>query len=380
MKQEMYLDNSSTTKVFPEVAEKMNEILLNNYGNPSSLHRKGFYVEKEIKNARNIIADILKVDPMDIYFCSGGTEANNWAIKSVALRYKKKGKHLITTSIEHPSVLMTFKQLEEYGFEVTYLPVDKQGNISLEDLKNSIRDDTTLVSIMHVNNELGTILPIEEIGKIVKDTQAFFHVDGVQSFCKLGIYPKQFNIDLLSLSAHKIHGPKGTGALYVNKKVILEPLLVGGGQEAGKRAGTENVPGIVGFGVASRIMATDMVSNIQKMMELKQLLLQKLKEIPGVHFNGNPEASWIINVWFEGIKKAEVLLHLLEEEGVFVSTGSACHSRNPDPSHVLQAIGAKDEALYGAIRISIGTLNTENEILAAASIIEKKVEELRMIT
>ncbi len=376
MQQEIYLDNSATTQVIPQVVDRMSETMLKNYGNPSSLHRKGFEAEKELKKTRNIIGDILRSESSSIYFCSGGTEANNWAVKSTARRYKKRGNHLITSKIEHASVLSSFKELEEEGFEVTYLPVDDTGKISMDDLRGSLRDETILVSIMHVNNEIGSIMPIEDIAKVLKDSNAIFHVDAVQSFCKLEICPEKWGIDLLSLSAHKIHGPKGTGALYINNKLNILPLIVGGDQEAGKRSGTENVQGIVGLGEAAKIVKS---YGDSKLSEMKKKLMDLLMNIPGAHFNGQPENNDtpIINVWFQGVDKAEVLLHMFEEDGLFVSTGSACHSRHANPSHVLKALGARNEALYGAIRLSIGHQNQEHEMELAAAIIEGRVKELR---
>jgi len=383
MQQTIYLDNSATTQVFPQVAEKMQKILLQTYGNPSSLHKLGFEAEKELKEARRILGNVLKVNPADLYFCSGGTEANNWAIKQTARRYKKKGSHLITTKVEHPSVLSSFKELEEEGFCITYLAVDEKGLVSLDELKSALNQETILVSIMHVNNETGAVFPIKEVGNILKEKNIIFHVDGVQSFGKLDIFPEEWGIDLLSLSAHKIHGPKGVGALYINKKTQVSPLLVGGGQEHGKRAGTENVPGIAGFGETAKILADLTMKNTwnSQPLNLKNELLEYLKKIPGVHFNGLPEEydTPIINLWFEGVDKAEVLLHMFEEHGLYVSTGSACHSRNQEPSHVLQGIGAKGDALYGAIRLSIGYLNQEGEMKQAAEIIEKCVKEYRQL-
>ncbi|KUO49109.1 MAG: hypothetical protein APF76_01460 [Desulfitibacter sp. BRH_c19] len=378
MQKEIYLDNSATTQVLPQIVDRMTEAMLKNYGNPSSLHRKGFESEKELKKTRSTLGDILKTGSSSIYFCSGGTEANNWAIKSTARRYKKRGNHLITTKIEHASVLHSFKELEEEGFEVTYLPVNDKGVISLEDLKGLLKEETILISIMHVNNEVGSIMPIEDIGKILRESKALFHVDAIQSFCKLDIWPEKWGIDLLSLSGHKIHGPKGIGALYINDKLNIPALIVGGEQEAGKRSGTENVQGIVGLGEAAKIIKGHGNS---KIIQLKNSLLNGLKKISGVHFNGQPEDyhTPIINVWFQGVDKAEVLLHMCEEDGLFVSTGSACHSRHPKPSHVLKAIGAKNEALYGAIRLSIGHQNQEHEMEQAAAIIEKRVKELRQL-
>ncbi|MEW6622282.1 MAG: cysteine desulfurase family protein [Bacillota bacterium] len=377
MAREIYLDNSATTQVFPRVAEKMTRVLVENYGNPSSLHKKGFEAEKIIKEARQEIAQTLRVDASELYFCSGGTEANNWVIKGIAKRYGKRGRHIISTAIEHPAVLNPLEELAEEGFDITILPVDKSGSISLDDLKKSLRQDTILLSMMHVNNELGTILPVQEVGEILKGTSVFFHVDAVQSFGKVELQPKVWGIHALSVSAHKIHGPKGIGALYIDKRLNLPPYLSGGGQERAKRAGTENTTGIAGFGEAVKVLKEQDISG--KVKSIKDVLLAGLVSIPGVHFNGSPDkyATPIINVWFEGIDKGEVLLHLLEEDGLYVSTGSACHSRKPEPSHVLKAIGSGKEALFGAIRLSIGALNTEEEMHEAVQIIKKRVQELQ---
>ena len=381
MEKEIYLDNSATTQLFVQASEKTGKALLACYGNPSSLHKKGFEAEKEVKKARKIIADALNVDTSEIYFCSGGTEANNWAIEGVARKYAKKGRHLITSVIEHPSVLHAFKRLSETGFEVTYLPVNSRGELNIDDLREALREDTILVSIMYVNNEIGVVYPIKEIADVVKaKSAAFLHVDAVQGFGKMDIYPKQWKIDLLSITAHKLHGPKGVGVLYFQKKMDIPSLLVGGSQEGEKRAGTENVPGIIGFGEAVRILEQSKGERA-RINSFKNILLKGIDTIPGANFNGNPHTniSPIINVWFKGIDRAEVLMHMLEAKGLYVSTGSACHSRKKEPSHVLVAIGAKNEALFGSIRLSFGFLNTEVEAISAITILSETVQELRHI-
>lgn len=379
MEYEIYLDNAATTPVHPEVAQAVMECMLEDFGNPSSLHRMGLRAEKKLKEARERIASALGVDADGIFFTSGGTEANNLAIIGTALARKREGRHCITTQIEHPSVLNTFKYLEKEGWEVTYLPVNKEGVISLDDLKKALRPDTVLVSIMHVNNEIGSIQPIEEIGRLLKThgNSPVFHVDAVQSFGKLTLKPVQWGIDLLSISGHKIHAPKGIGALYIRKGVKVHPLQWGGGQEKGVRSGTENMPGIVGFGEAVRWLEEE--TDRDYLYRLKGILVAELTErVPSAVINGpSPEegAPHILSVSFPGIR-GEVMLHALEEKGVYVGTGSACSSRGGHMSHVLEAIGTRKDIAQGAIRISLSYLNTEDEMRQAAQIIQECVKEL----
>lgn len=377
---EIYFDNSATTRVLPEVVAAMVQAMEKEYGNPSSLHGKGVAADRLLKEARHCIASLLGVSKEEIFFTSGGTEANNWAIIGAARQRQSRGRHLITTQIEHPSVLAAFEYLEQEGFQVTYLPVNGEGLISVTDLENALSQETILVSVMQVNNEVGTVQPIEEIGSLVKKLapHALFHVDGVQAFGKLPIPIRRGEIDLLSLSAHKVHGPKGIGALYIRKGVVIAPFHVGGEQESMMRAGTENVPGIVGFGVAAQAIAQDH-GKTGRLEELGIKLREGLKSIKGCHVNGSLTESvpYIINTWFEGVDRGEVLVHMLEEKGLYVSTGSACHSRRDDPSHVLKAMGKKDEALYGAIRISLSPYNTGAEVEEAIEILKKTVEEYR---
>ncbi|MDN5277563.1 MAG: cysteine desulfurase [Clostridiales bacterium] len=379
MGHEIYLDNAATTPVHPDVAQAVMECMLHDFGNPSSLHRMGLRAEKKLKEARERIASALGVDPEGVFFTSGGTEANNLAIIGTALARKREGRHCITTQVEHPSVLNTFKYLEKEGWEVTYLPVNRDGVVSPDDVRRAIRPDTVLVSIMHVNNEIGSIQPIQEIGRLLKaqGNSPVFHVDAVQSFGKLDIKPVQWGIDLLSISGHKIHAPKGIGALYIRKGVKIHPLQWGGGQEKGVRSGTENMPGIVGFGEAVRWLEEEVDRGY--LYRLKGILVAELTErVPWAVINGPPPeegAPHILSVSFPGIR-GEVMLHALEERGVYVGTGSACSSRRGHMSHVLEAIDTKKDVAQGAIRLSLSYLNTEDEMRQAARIIEQCVKEL----
>jgi cysteine desulfurase len=378
---EIYLDNSSTTRPYPQVVDKMVQALTEDYANPSAAHRKGVEVEKEIKIIRQNIAKVVGANDKEIYFTSGGTESNNTIIRGVANLYKKRKNHIISTNIEHPSVLNTLKDLEEDGFEVTYLEVDKNGVIDFEEFKGSIRPTTCLVTIMHVNNELGSIQPVKEIGKYLKslDEKVYFHVDAIQSFGKIDFKPSKYNIDFMSVSGHKFHGPKGIGFMYVKSNSRIKPILFGGGQESGVRSGTENVPGIYGIGEAVKVLFDDLSGNIEKMYSLKELLkTELLKIIDDVKVN-SPEdgVCHVLNIAFIGAK-GEVLLHYLEQKGVYVSTGSACSAKKKG-SHVLNAIGLTPKEVEGTIRFSLSDMNTEEEILEAAKIIKESVDDLRNI-
>ncbi|GAA6381715.1 cysteine desulfurase family protein [Intestinibacter bartlettii] len=378
---EIYLDNSATTKPYQEVVDKMVLALTTQYGNPSSIYKKGIEVEREIKEIRRNIARSLGAKETEIYFTSGGTECNNTIIRSVAKLNKKTKNHIISTVIEHPSVLNTLKDLEADGFEVTYLPVGKDGKISLEDLKNAIKKETILVSVMHVNNEIGTIQPIEEIGKYLKslDEKVYFHVDGVQSYAKIKFRPSRYNIDFMSVSGHKLHGPKGIGFMYVKENNRIKPLLTGGGQEIGIRSGTENVPGIYGIGEAVRILNQDLEGTIDKIRGLRDLLKEEiLANIDNVKIN-SPEdgVCHVLNVSFRGVR-GEVLLHYLEQKEIYVSTGSACSSKKKG-SHVLNAIGLTPDEIEGAIRFSLSDLNTKEEIMKTVEVLKESVSDLRMI-
>jgi cysteine desulfurase len=378
---EIYLDNSATTKPYKEVIEKMVYALSTDYANPSSLHKKGIEVEKNIKEIRRNIARTLGVKDKEIYFTSGGTESNNAIIRGVVALNKKRKNHIISTVIEHPSVLNTLKDLEEEGFEVTYLNVDKYGQINLEELKQAIKPTTCLVTIMHVNNEVGSIQPIQEIGKYLKtlNDKVYFHVDAVQSYSKINFKPSRYNIDFMSVSGHKLHGPKGIGFMYIRENNRIKPMLTGGGQEIGIRSGTENTPGIYGLGEAINIINQNLDEKIEKIANLKNLLKNEIvKNIDDIKIN-SPEdgVCHILNISFRGVK-GEVLLHYLEQKKVYVSTGSACSSKKKG-SHVLNAMELTPDEIEGAIRFSLSDLNTEEEILKAAEIVRESVEDLRMI-
>lgn len=376
---EVYLDNSATTRPLPEVVEAMVASLTDNYGNPSSLHNKGLEAEKILKEARRKIADKLAVLPEEIIFTSGGTESNNLAIKGIAYNFQNRGRHLITTEVEHPSVLESFLALEEEGFEVTYLKTDRHGQISLAQLEESITPETILVSIMHVNNELGTIYPLAEIGKLIKEKNpnTFFHADCIQSFGKILLHPASKQLDLLSISGHKIHGPKGIGALYKKKGIELKAQLTGGGQENNYRCGTENVPGIAGLIPALDALPayTEEKPFDQEMDRLKKHFLKGLKKIKRKVIINSPEdgSPQILNISFPGIK-GEVLIHSLAAEGIYVSTGSACHSKSREKSHVLRSIGLSPDVIDGTIRISFSPYNTIEELDYTLACIEKQLK------
>lgn len=376
---EVYLDNSATTKVAKEAVDAMVHALTVAFGNPSSLHRKGMEAEKIVNKAREKLALFLGVKAREIYFTSGGTESNNLAIKGAAYARRRYGKHLITTSIEHPSVLDVFKQLEQEGFSVTYLGVDEKGHINLEELKQVIKPDTVIVSIMYVNNEVGSIQPIQDAAKIISQNKnILFHVDAVQAFGKIPLIPNLSGVHLLSLSAHKIYGPKGVGALFVRDGTKITPLFNGGGQEEGLRSGTENVPGIAGFSAAAELVFKNFGAWQAKMRELKERLKTGiLSEIPDTVLNGPDDgAPHILNISFLGTK-AEVLLHALESHGIYVSTGSACSSHKNARSHVLAAMGKSAEEIEGAIRFSLSPFLSIEDIDYTVEILKKEVNELR---
>jgi len=380
---EIYLDNSASTRPYPEVIDFMATILDRNYGNPSSLHGKGVEAEKLLEEARRRIASFFNEREEEIYFTSGGTEANNLAIKGAALRNKNRGNHLITSQVEHPSVLNCFRYLEEKeGFKVDYLPVDSTGLVNPEQVREHVNENTVLVSIMHVNNEVGTIQPLEEIGPLVKtgNPSALFHVDAVQSFARMHLDITAWQADLVSCSAHKIHGPRGSGCLWVKKGTLLQPLFHGGGQEKELRPGTENVPAAAGFGLAARLTGESRQRKAAATGSLKLSFYQALEK-SGIEFyvNGpSPEdgAVHIINLSFPGLP-SEVLLHSLEERGIFASAGSACHSRKPEPSHILQALQINDDKLYSALRFSLSCYNSEQEMEFAAARTVEAYRELQ---
>lgn len=380
---EAYLDNSATTKVSDGVRDIVVKTMTEDFGNPSSLHMKGIEAEKYLRDAREIIAKALKVTEKEIIFTSGGTEANNMALIGVAEAYKRAGRHIITTAIEHASVLDTMKYLTEQGYSVTYLNVDKSGRIDLEELKNAITDETILVSVMYVNNEIGAVEPIEEIGKIIKERNpnTVFHVDAIQAFGKYKIYPKKLKIDALSVSGHKIHGPKGIGFLYVSDKVKIRPIIHGGGQQRGLRSGTDNVPGIAGMGQAVREAYTDMETKADKMRKLKDYLTDSLLKLSDVRINsskGDDGAPNIVSASFIGVR-SEVMLHALEEKGVYVSSGSACSSNKPGISVTLKSIGLNKEALDSTLRFSFCDTTTMEEIDYALEAVKELLPKLRVL-
>lgn len=363
---EVYLDNSATTKCFDDVAALMAHIMCKDYGNPSSLHLKGVQAENYTRYARETIAKLLKVSEKEILFTSGGTESDNIALIGCALANHRSGRHLITTMIEHPAVMQTMKYLEEQGFHVTYLPVDGKGCIRLEDLQKAMSKDTILVSIMHTNNEIGSLQPIEEAGTLIKkmNPRTLFHVDAVQGFGKFRIYPKKMNIDLLSVSGHKIHGPKGVGFLYINGKVKIKPIIYGGGQQNNLRSGTENVPGIAGLAKAAEMVYADLDMDTDRLYGLKQKFIDGVTRIDHVKINGHTgreSAPHVISVSIRGVR-SEVLLHALEDRGIYVSAGSACSARKPQPSATLKAIGVEKDLLESTIRFSLSIFTTEEEI------------------
>ena len=363
---EVYLDNSATTRCFDEVAQLMTKVMCEDYGNPSSLHRKGVQAEQYIRYAKETIAKNLKVNEKEIFFTSGGTESDNLAIRGCAYANSRRGKHLITTQIEHPAILQTMRQLEEEGYRVTYLPVDEKGCIRLEDLERAITGETILVSIMHTNNEVGSLQPIEEAGALIKrmDSRILFHVDAVQGYGKFRIHPKKMNIDLLSVSGHKIHGPKGIGFLYINDKVKIKPILFGGGQQNGMRSGTENVPGIAGMAKAIEIIYSGLDKDVERLYCMKEAFVRSIQELPDVTVNGHPGrdgAPHVVSVSFAGVR-SEVILHALEDKGIYVSAGSACSAHKPQPSATLQAMGIHGDQLGSTIRFSFSVENTMEEV------------------
>ena len=378
---EAYFDNSATTKVLDCVKDAVVDAMCVNYGNAAAKHRKGVEAENLIREAKKAIADTLKVQEKEILFTSGGTESNNTALIGTALANRRAGKHLITTGVEHPSIYNTMSFLEEMGFEVTYLPVDHLGQISLEDLEKAIREDTILVSVMYVNNEVGAVEPIEAISQCIKkkNPKTLFHVDAIQAYGKYKIRPKKQGIDLLSVSGHKIHAPKGVGFLYIRDGVKIRPILFGGGQQKGMRSGTENVPGCVGLGVAAREAYKDFDARIEKLYTLREHLIAGLKPLGGVTINGSEDrtnAPQIVSASFEGVR-SEVLLHALEDKGVYVSSGSACSSNHPGISGTLKGIGVKKELLDSTIRFSLGDLNTEEEVDYAIGVLGELLPVLR---
>ncbi|MCI9565254.1 MAG: cysteine desulfurase [Eubacterium sp.] len=363
---EAYFDNSATTRVTDSVKDIVVKTMTEDYGNPSSMHMVGVEAEKYIKTAKENIAKILKVDEKEIYFTSGGTEGNNLAIVGVVEANKRSGNKIITTEVEHASVASPMKYLEKEGYNVVYLPVDRYGVVNIESLKKEMSEDTLLVSVMHVNNEVGAIQPVGEIGKYIKtiNPKVVYHVDAIQAFGKMEIRPKKEHIDILTVSGHKIHGSKGSGFIYIKKNTKINPIISGGGQQDGIRSGTENVPGIAGIGQAAKDCYDNLEQNVRRMTELKDYLIDRLSEIEGVTINsrkGNEGAPHIVSASFRGVR-SEVLLHALEDKGIYVSAGSACSSNRPSISRTLKAMNIDKDLLGSTIRFSFSEFNTKEEI------------------
>lgn len=392
---EVYLDNSATTKVTEGVRDIMARVLYEDYGNPSSMHRLGLKAEQYMKDAASVIAGSLKVEPKEILFTSGGTEANNLALIGAAAANRRRGSHIITTRIEHPSVHQPLVHLEENGFEVSFAPVDASGRLIKEKLYEMIKEDTLIVSIMYVNNEIGAVQDIEELAKELKARKKdlIFHVDAVQAFGKYRIFPKRMGIDLLTFSGHKIHGPKGIGVLYVSDGVKLNPTMFGGGHQRNLRSGTENVPAIAGLGQAVSELYLDFEEKIDRQYSLKQSFLREISRLEDVTINGLPAectdafeleqliktAPHIMNVSFRGVR-SEVFLHALEDRGIYVSAGSACSSHHPTPSVTLTAIGLPKELMDSTLRISMSDRTTKEEIAYTVEQMKQLLPVLRRYT
>ena len=378
----IYFDNAATTRAADEVAERVRYMLLENFGNPSAQSMMGVRAENELNDARKIMAKSINALPEEIYFTSGGTEDDNWAIFGTAEGYKRSGKHIITTSIEHPAVAEPMERLRQKGWDITVLDVDKNGYIDLDALRDSIRDDTVLVSTILINNEVGTIQDASAVGKLIKEKNpnTLFHADAVQAFGKYPIDVRKMGIDMLSMSGHKIHGPKGVGFFYMKKGLKVRPIIYGGGQERGQRSATENTPGIAGLAKAVELAMENMDASHEKVMEVKRTLAEGiLRDIPKTHINGPSieEASpYVLNVSFNGLR-SEVLLHSLEESEIYVSAGSACSSKKKGGSHVLRSLGLSEERIEGAIRFSFCRYNTVDEAEACLEILKEKTAFLR---
>ena len=376
----VYFDNSATTKPYDEVIEAVSKGMKEYFGNPSSLHKIGMNCEKRLNEAREYFASTIKCNKEEIYFTSGGSEGNNLILKGLL----KPGHHFITTAFEHHSIISTCKQLEEKGVKVTYLDVDSEGRISLEDLEEAITKDNVLVSIMQVNNEIGVIQDIEAIGKLIKErsSRAKFHVDAVQGYGKLPIDVNKSNVDFLTVASHKIHGPKGVGFIYIKKGIILNSLISGGSQEKGIRAGTENLPGIIGFEKAAQMTFEEMESRYDKVLELKKYFVERLNEIKDIRINGEIDgfSPYILNVSFLGVR-AEVLLHLLEEQNIYVATGSACTSKSSAAhgSYVIKSLGLSNKEVESAIRFSFSYENTKEEVDYTIDVLKKSLMFLRRV-
>ncbi len=375
---EAYFDNAATTRVAPEVQDIIKQVMDVDYGNPSSRHQKGVDAGQYIKEAQEIIAKTLKVDAKEILFTSGGTESNNLALIGAALANQRQGRHIISTRIEHASVYNPLLFLQEQGYEITFLPVDANGIVDMEALEQAIRTDTILVSTMLVNNEIGAIEPVEAIGKLVKskNPNTLFHVDAIQAYGKMKISPKRCKIDMLSVSGHKIHGPKGVGFLYIRDKVKLKPIIYGGGQQHDLRSGTENVPGIAGLGQAAKLIYTNHTEKMEQLRQVKDTFIQGVEQLEGIQ-NHSGEAPHIASISFQGVQRGEVLLHALEARGVYCSSGSACSSNHPAISGTLKAIGLEEDLLNATLRFSFSVHSTVEEAEYAVRVIAEELPKIR---
>ncbi len=387
----IYLDNSATTRPFDRVTQCVAKVMQNVYGNPSSMHMAGVEAERRVREAKDIIASVMKVDAKNIYFTSGGTESDNLAIIGSATAQKRAGMHLITTKTEHPAVLETMKHLEDQGYTVTYLDVKDDGRVDKEALKAALREDTVLVSVMHVNNEIGSVNDIEELSGIVRsyDPAILFHTDAVQSFGKMDVHPKRMGADMVSVSGHKIHGPKGVGILYISDRAKVRPIIFGGGQQKGMRSGTENVPGIAGMGLAAGMVYDDLKAVTGRMFDLKEYFIRRLCDLPDVYINGLPDhdekglkdavamtAPHIVSASFAQVR-AEVLLHALEAEGIYVSAGSACASNKHSKSATLAAIRVPADLAESTLRFSFSGDTSREELDRTIEVLEKELPILR---
>lgn len=378
----IYLDHSATSPVDPDVFNAMEPYFVNSFGNASTLYSLGREARKAMEESRKMVASLIGANPEEIIFTSGGTESDNIAIKGTSYRLKDKGNHIITSNIEHPAVDETCKYLEKNGFKVTYLPAGEEGIVKVSDLENAITDETILITIMHANNEIGTIQPIKEIGKIAREKGIYFHTDAVQSVGKIPVDVDDLNVDMLSLSAHKLYGPKGIGALYIKKGVRLEPLLHGGGHEKGIRPGTENVAGIVGLGKACQIAQENLDETAQYVASLRDEIIEKvLSEVEQSYLNGHPTKRLPnnINFRFTSIEGESLVLHL-DAKGIASSTGSACSSKKLEPSHVLMALGLEEVDAHGSLRLTLGKENMKEEIDYIVKSVKDSVEKLRMLS
>ena len=378
----IYMDHAATTYVKPEVLDAMTPYFTEHFGNPSSIHSFARETKKAIDHAREQVANAIGATPSEIFFTSGATESDNWALRGMAYQHKNKGNHIITTAIEHHAILHTCQALEKQGFEVTYLEVDENGLVTPEQVKNAITDKTILVAVMFANNEIGTIEPIEQIGAVCKEKGVVFHTDAVQAFGAVPIDVNKMNIDLLSITGHKLYGPKGTGALYIRKGVILKNLIEGGAQERGKRPGTENIAGIVGLGKAAELANEHMEENAARLTALRDKLIDGiLQQIPETRLNGHRTKRLPnnVNICFRYIE-GESLLLLLDRAGIAASSGSACTSGSLDPSHVLLAIGLPHEIAHGSLRLTLGACTTEEDVLYTIETLKTIVERLRQMS